>query len=161
MKFATATLPPKIKNKYEQLVAWFLGGIFLVLSLVQLVRFEKFITFIEGYISSDGAAMGQVIAAILVTLEVFALPFLLRMKLSPLMRIVSIVCGWLASLLLLSLALLLAYSTQVAVKIGMFVLIANFASSEWAVWFAAAVVTLTGMVSYLLCGDIKYPRAGK
>lgn len=161
MKFATATLPPKLKNKNAQWFAWLLAGIFLLLSLVQLVRFEKFITLIEDYLPDGGVAAGQVIAALLVVFEVFALPFLLRMKLSPLMRIFSMVCGWLASLLLLGLVILMSSSQLTISDSGTFGLIANIASSEWAIWFASGTITLTGIVSYLLCGDITRPRAGK
>ncbi len=131
MKQVTATLPPKLKNKNTQFFAWLLGFIFLCLVLVQLVRFEKFVIFAESMLS--GAEAGKVIAAVIVVTEVFALPFLLRMRLSPLMRIFSMICGWLTALIWLWLAMT--------------------AFQEF-VWLSIVLVILTGYVSYVLRGDI-------
>ncbi|MCA9339261.1 hypothetical protein KC939_02850 [Candidatus Saccharibacteria bacterium] len=131
MKQIKAVLPPKLKNKHAQFFAWFLGLIFLLMALVQLVKFEKFTPFIESVF--DGGAAGKAIAAIIVTTEVFALPFLLRMALSPLMRFCSMVCGWLAALTWLWISL--TYASEL---IGL----------------SFSLVILAGYVSYLLRGDI-------
>lgn len=131
MKQIKAALPHKLKNKHAQFFAWFLGLIFLLMALVQLVKFEKFTPFIESVF--DGGAAGKAIAAIIVTTEVFALPFLLRMRLSHLMRIVSMVCGWFAAFIWLWISL--TYASEL---IGL----------------SFSLVILAGYVSYLLRGDI-------
>ncbi len=132
MKQIIATLPPKLKNKHAQLFAWFLGLLFLLMALMQLVKFEKFTPFIETIF--DGGGAEKAIAAIIVTAEVFALPFLLRMRLSPLMRVTSMVCGWFVALLWLWISV---------------IFLQEF------IWVGVLLAVLTGYVSYLLRSDSK------
>lgn len=62
----------------------------------QLFSFERFPAVIEDMWLpgvSDNAT--RVLAAVIVAMEVLALPFLLRLHLSPAMRVLSMVLGWL------------------------------------------------------------------
>lgn len=138
MKQIKAALPPKLKNKHAQFFAWLLGLIFLLMALVQLVKFEDFTPFVGSVF--DGGAAEKVIAAIIVTTEVFALPFLLRMRLSPLMRIASMVCGWFAALIWLWISI---------------------ASLQQFMWLGFSLAALTVYVSCLLWSDIIKPHSKK
>jgi hypothetical protein len=65
------------------------------MAVAQLFTFEEFPTVIETLLGTDNQVFSHTIAALLVTLEVAALPALLFMPLSPAMRTVSRIAGWL------------------------------------------------------------------
>lgn len=93
MVFAKVTEAPKPRTKVSQYVARLFGILLLGMAVTQLFSFEKFIPIIETYQLPGGHATAVMIASIIVICEVFALPFILRMKISPLMRIASMICG--------------------------------------------------------------------
>ena len=95
MAFTQSILAPQPRTKNSATVALLLAGILVIMAVGQLFSFEKFIPLIESYWLPGGHGTAVVVASLLVTAEVFALPFLLRMRLSTLMRIVSMVAGWL------------------------------------------------------------------
>lgn len=105
MKFARAEPAPAPKTDTVPRVALFYAAILLVMAVAQLFSFERFIPLIEGFGLPGGRATAALVAGTVVIVEVFALPFLLRMKLSPLMRATSMVCGWLAVAVWLKLAI--------------------------------------------------------
>lgn len=89
MKLAKAVAASEPKSEAVKRIAWIYTAILVVLVLGQLYAFEKFIPLIESYGFSGGELTVSLIAAVIVIAEVFALPFLIRMPLSPLMRYVS------------------------------------------------------------------------
>ncbi len=97
--FANATSAPATKSPTAAKVAIGLAAVMVMLVVAQLFTFEDFPNVIhEMAISGIGDSEAILIAALIVVGEVFAIPFLLGMKLSPLMRIVSMVLGWLIGL---------------------------------------------------------------
>lgn len=105
MKFARAEPASAPKTDTAPRVALFYAVILLIMAVAQLFSFEKFIPLVEGFGLPGGHGTAALVASVLVIIEVFALPFLLRMRLSPLMRIVSMVCGWLVVAAWLKLAI--------------------------------------------------------
>lgn len=93
MKKVKAVEAPKPRSEMAKIAAWVYAAILVAMALGQLYAFEKFIPLIEEYSLPGGDAMAGVVAALIVTVEVFALPFLLRMRISPLLRWVSLVCS--------------------------------------------------------------------
>lgn len=73
-----------------------LAAIFVILILAQLFAFEKMGTTIAGLVPGLAVALAKPFAAIIVVLEVAALPSLLVVPLSPLARVCSRVAGPLA-----------------------------------------------------------------
>jgi hypothetical protein len=63
------------------------------MATAQLFSYEKFPSVMSGYWLLGDQATVHLFAAGIVSSEVFALPFLLRMKVSPLMRALSMVCS--------------------------------------------------------------------
>jgi hypothetical protein len=60
------------------------------LAIWQLVALDSFIPYISSYLEADKVTPGTtVIAMILIGMEVFSVPFLLRLRLSPLARFCS------------------------------------------------------------------------
>lgn len=95
-------------------IAWIYAAVLTIMAVGQLFSFEKFIPLMTDYALPGGHGTGMLIAGLAVVAEVFALPFLLRMPLSPLMRWFSLVCSLLIAGLWLGLAITaLTYSSTI------------------------------------------------
>ena len=93
MKKVVAVLAPEPRSVIARNLAWVYAAILVVMALGQLYAFEKFIPLITAYGLPGGETMATVIASLIVFAEIFALPFLLRMRVSPLMRWFSLACS--------------------------------------------------------------------
>lgn len=93
MKKVVATNAEKPRSKLSGNIAWAYAAVLTVMVVAQLFSFEKFIPTIADYGLAGGHGTATLFASLIVISEVFALPFLLRMPLSPLMRWFSLLCG--------------------------------------------------------------------
>ncbi len=100
-----AVAAPAPKSQTYARIAWAYAAILVVMVVAQLFSFEKFIPLIADYWLPGGQGTTVLVAGVIVTTEVFALPYLLRMPLSPLMRACSIGCSFVVPLLWLWLSL--------------------------------------------------------
>lgn len=98
MHFPLAYSPSKPASSPAIILSWLLIFILIVTVIAQLIIYEKYVTIIQNYQLLASPPLGKVFAALIVVLEVMALPFLLRMGLSRLMRLASAACLVLASL---------------------------------------------------------------
>jgi len=94
IKFANATLPRPVKSKRLLIFPYAAAALLVVFVLAQLVTFDKLEAVFDG-ITPD---WGKVWLAIVTLSEVFALPYLLRMRLSRLARFVSLLLGYMVVL---------------------------------------------------------------
>jgi len=92
---AQPTAAPISKSKESRIVSFALAGLLVFMVVAQLFTFEDFPDVIAGMWLPGGEALATVLAASIVSTEVFALPFLLGIRLSVAMRVVSMVLGWL------------------------------------------------------------------
>ncbi|MFZ1360579.1 MAG: hypothetical protein WAS27_00910 [Candidatus Saccharimonadales bacterium] len=97
--FAVATPPPKLKTQYDYYASLACAGLLTIMLVSQLFTFEETVAVMEGL------GLSKVILSVIVSMELFALPFLLRMRLSPLMRIVSMTTGWVVAVAWLAIAI--------------------------------------------------------
>lgn len=86
MVLAKALAAPTPRSKTAVRVAWVYAAILVIMLIGQLFAFEKFIPLIQDYWLPGGYGTAVLIACCIAVAEVFALPYLLRMPLSPLMR---------------------------------------------------------------------------
>lgn len=105
MVLAKAVPAAEPRSETVKKVAWLYAAILVVMTLGQLYAFEKFIPIIQEYGLPGGEATATLVAAVIVIVQVFALPFLLRMPLSPLMRLCSLVFSVLAPVIWLTLSI--------------------------------------------------------
>jgi len=94
--FSKATLAPVPKTRNAWLAGVLLAGFFVIMVVGQLFAFEDFPAVLAAFTLPGGETLAVIYAGVIVTLEVLALPFLLGLGLSKAMRVVSMVCGWLA-----------------------------------------------------------------
>jgi hypothetical protein len=92
--FVQPTPAPAPKTVNTKIVSITLAAFFVILAVAQLYSFEEFPDVIASFWLPGSHVLSHVCAALIVTGEVLALPFLLSMRLSPAMRIVSMVAGW-------------------------------------------------------------------
>jgi len=96
MHFVRA-LPAKKPTQLSVVAAsLYLAGFFVVTAVLQLFAFESYPDVIRSYGLPMASELALPFAALVVCLEIFAIPYLLWMKLSPLMRWVSMISGWIA-----------------------------------------------------------------
>lgn len=91
-----ATEAPKPRTGNAWLASLLLAAFFIIMVVGQLFTFEDFPGVLGATMLPGGETFAIMAATVVVTLEVLALPFLLRLRLSVAMRVVSMVVGWLA-----------------------------------------------------------------
>ena len=111
MKLATAQYPKGKINIATTMFCYVLVGVIIVMVLSQLMTIEKLLPIIENYQLPGGSPTAKITIFLLAVSGIFALPFLLRMSLSPLFRICS--------------TILLNVYALIWVKLGVWVMISN------------------------------------
>lgn len=95
IKFATPTKPNTINSRTILYISYGLGLWVAALAAAQMVSFEEFVEAFRRY-ELGGEAFTVAVAVSIIALEVFAVPFLLRLSLSRAARFVS---AWFALLI--------------------------------------------------------------
>ena len=142
----TAAVTPKTSN--IRVASLTLATAFVVLAVAQLFKFESFPAVIAGFWLPGGEPTAKLVAALLVTGEVLALPFLLSIRLSPAMRVFSMALGWLTIAGWLFLALWANLTTNVVGSMGLFGATLSVPVGWWAVFFFAALGVLSVWASW-------------
>ena len=149
MKLLRKTTPAsKPRTKESRQIAYSYAFLLIVLVLCQLFTFDKFITLLQSFAFPGGDMMAHLVASIIVVSEVFALPFLLELNLSPLMRVVSMVFGWIAPLLWFKLALWLIFSVNTATNTGLLGTVVGIVPGWWMVYITVALGLIAAWASW-------------
>ncbi len=146
--FAVPTPAPDVKTEHIRTIALFYAGILTMMVVAQLFSFEEFIPLIESFNLPGGAGAGTVIACLIVVAEVFALPFLLRMRTSPLMRVISMLCGWLVPLLWLGITIWLNIADVQTGNVGLLGTKLELPVGWWATLYSCALGVLAIWASW-------------
>ncbi|MCD8561753.1 hypothetical protein LRY29_01655 [Candidatus Saccharibacteria bacterium] len=93
--FIQPTYAPKPRGEATVPISVLYAGILTVMAVGQLFTFEEFLSLLQTFDLPMSEAMAYVLAPVIVVCEVLALPFLLRMSLSPAFRWLSMILGWL------------------------------------------------------------------
>jgi predicted neutral ceramidase superfamily lipid hydrolase len=133
--FPKAVKPPKLVKSYAPVLGYVAASILAIVAIVHLFRIDTLVPIINDTLPGGARAAGTFVVVIVLA-EVFALPFLLRIKLSPLAHIVS---GFLAVFAPLLWMLLAIWSYGNDLSVGLFgefvqtpsTLLLLFASAVW------------------------------
>lgn len=136
--FATPTDSPLPKSPYVRPVCLGFAGIIILMVVAQLFTFEDFPEVIARMDIWNGGDYAALWAAVIVTFEVFMLPFLLGMRLSILMRFVSMVAGWCVVAVWLATSVWADKSSDS----GLLGATATLASGAWMTFFCLALAVL-------------------
>ncbi len=143
-----ATSAKKPKTRESQQVAYAYAAVLVILVLAQLFTFEKFLILLESFWLPGGKPTAYLLGSIIVVCEVMALPFLLRLKLSPLMRITSMALGWLVPIIWLLLTLWLLFTVNAVSNIGLLGTTVKLIPGWWAVFFCVAIGMMAAWASW-------------
>jgi hypothetical protein len=146
--FVKSTEAKKPKLESSKWAALLLAGILIVMLVGQLFTFEKFPAVLQGlgFFSSEGGS--RIAAALIVIFELAALPFLLRMRLSPFARVSSMCAGWLVLLYWFVTAICLNASLNISDNSGVLGGTVAIPVGAWMITFFMALGVLHGWASY-------------
>lgn len=133
----------KPKSSYVQPVSLLLAAILLLMTVAQLFKYEEFPEVLAtiGIGGWEGIA-----AAIIVILEVAALPFLLFIQLTPAMRFLSMTAGWAVVAWWIVVSLTAAFNG--AGDSGFFGAVVDVPGSWGGVFFALSLAVLMAWASW-------------
>jgi len=145
---AKATSAKKPKTRESQNVAYIYAAILVILALTQLFTFDKFLVLLESFWLPGGKTVAYLLGSGIVVCEVLALPFLLRLKLSPLMRITCMVLGWMVPIIWLLLTIWLLSTINAISNIGFFGTTVELMPGWWAIFVCIAIAILAAWASW-------------
>lgn len=144
MKRIIATWPSEPRTKDSARAAQIYAGVLAIIVTVWLLGFNHFVVALDSYdlpLSNSGLSA----AIYLACLAILALPFLLRMKLSPAMRVASMTAGILTALSWLGLSV---WSTIHADQIHYIALLAPVLELPPGWWMIALAVGICVLAAW-------------
>lgn len=129
-------------------MAYAYATVLIVVVLCQLFSFDGLLKLFEEFNLPGGSVIVNLMGGIIVVSEVFALPFLLQMRTSPLMRIVSMVFGWLVPVAWLKLSLWLMITNNSVSNIGFLGTLVDLTPGWWAVFICLALGIMAAWASW-------------
>ncbi|MFZ2125182.1 MAG: hypothetical protein WA087_03200 [Candidatus Saccharimonadales bacterium] len=149
MKFFVEAVPARTpKTREVKQVAYLYAAILVVFVLAQLFTFDDFLRLVTSFYIPGGKAASYFLASLIVSAEVLALPFLLGMSASPLMRIISMVLGWIVPAIWIFFAVWLNVTINAVLNIGYLGTVVNLMPGWWAVCFGVAMAILAAWASW-------------
>ena len=158
MKLATAHFPKVKANKLTLFFSYGLVVVIIAMVVSQLMTIEKLLPIIENYQLPGGSPSAKIIIFFSATCGVFALPFLLRMSLSPLFRIFSAFLLNVYSLIWFGLGLWIAIESPPLIGTGIFGGLLKSMPGEVVLPFATVLLASTIFTTWLLRDDLKFRR---
>jgi len=143
MSFFVQSVPATQPKSAESLKISILYAVILVIfAVTQLFTFEEFMIFIQSVNLPFGESASYVFAPLLIVAEVFALPFLLRMRLSPAFRYVSLLLSCLAAALWIFLSSWIIFTNAPVETIGFLGTLVTLAPGLWALFISLSLAVL-------------------
>ena len=143
---ASSPISPRTKNAPTLALAF--AGIIVVFAVAQLFSFEDLIGLFESFWMPGGIRFAHFLVALLVIVEVFSLPFLLRIRVSLAMRLFSMMCTWLVAGIWLYISLWLMVSTNAVSNIGFLGTVIKLLPGWWSVLVSVGLAVLAGWSSW-------------
>ena len=137
---------PMPKTEDSKKIAWVYAGVLLVMVVLQIFNFKEFVDVFIGFWPHHQTA-GAVLAGVVAFSEVFAIPFLLRMKLSNGFRVFSMFLSWLVPAIWLFIAISLAGSATVK-NVGVLGSEITVTPGLWVVFIITALALLSVWASW-------------
>lgn len=143
---STSAKPARTANSQKIVYAY--AFILIVFILGQLFTFDDFIRLLDSFWLPGGMSGAHLLGSSIIACELFALPFLLRIDLSRLMRVISMVLGWLVPLIWLGLSLWVNLTVNAISNIGFMGSLIQFTPGWWTIFVCLALGILSGWASW-------------
>ncbi|HRQ87046.1 MAG TPA: hypothetical protein PLY16_02960 [Candidatus Saccharibacteria bacterium] len=144
--FVSATTAPSPKTTNSKTIAIAYAALLTTFAVTQLFWFENLPTLFESF--GFEPVLAVLSAALIVSLEVLAIPFLLRMRLSPAFRYLSMACGWLVAIFWISVSLYVMISGAHVSTIGFLGSEIPITPGWWAVFMSFALLVMATWASW-------------
>lgn len=155
MKFGLSHSPVSPVSPTTFLLCWGIVGVLIVMASLQLIAYEKFVPIIQNYHLFDNPSTSQIFSAFIIITEVMAMPFLLRMRVSPLLRSLSAGCLVLTVLWWLTLGIYGTFIDSSITKTGLLGGFLSSTSSFIVLAFAILLAVVSVMVIWRLRSDLE------
>lgn len=140
------TSVPKTKNIVP--VAYIYSTILVICAVTQMLSFTDFQELIDSFWLPGGAPLAYFLAGFIIIAEIFALPFLLRIRASPFVRYSSMVLSWIVPLFWLTISLWLMLTINAVSNVGLVGTVVKLMPGWWAVFFSIALGILAIWASW-------------
>lgn len=130
----------------------------MAFAVTQLFSFTNFQLLVESYWLPGGAQGAAFLSGIIVVAEVFALPFLLRMKVSIAMRVISMIFGWLVPLIWVGINIWSLTTVNALHNIGFLGTVISLEPGWWTLLFSVAIGVLAAWASWGMWPQFKHPQ---
>ncbi|MBI3494657.1 hypothetical protein HY004_01585 [Candidatus Saccharibacteria bacterium] len=154
MKLAVAHFPKGKVNNLTLFTSYGLSAIIIAMVVAQLMTIEKLLPIIENYQLPGGSPSAKIIIFLSATCGVFALPFLLRMNLSPLFRILSALLLNVYALIWLGLGLWITVNNPPLIGTGLFGGLLKSIPGEVVLPFGSLLFVGTVFITWSLRSDL-------
>ena len=128
---------PKTKNIVP--VTYGYATILVVFAVAQILTFGDFHELIDSFWLPGGASLAYFLAGFIIIAEIFALPFLLQLRVSPFIRYSSRVLSWVVPLFWISISLWLMSTINAVTNVGFVGTVVKLMPGWWAVFFSIAL----------------------
>ncbi len=145
---AKTTDAPRLKNQNIKQLGILLAGLYTVYAVTQLFSFEDFTSLTISFDLFGSAVLSTILASLIVVGEVFSLPYLLRMRVSALMRVFSMACAWAVALIWLTVSLWLVSTVNAVPSFGLFGGLLDVEPGWWSVFFSLSLVILNAWIAW-------------
>lgn len=143
-----ATPAPKPRSKDVVSASILYAGLLTAMAVAQLFTFDALIEHLVILDLPGGRAMAHALVPIIIASEVFALPFLLRMALSPAFRVASMGLGWLVALLWLYVSTWTVLFVPEATTVGYLGTVFDTVPGWWAILVALSMGVLAAWAAW-------------
>ena len=146
--FVKPVAAPKPRTAESRKIATAYAVILVILAVAQLFTFDTFLDLLVTFEFAGGRQMAYFLASLLVVSEVFALPFLLRMAVSPLFRWVSMGFALLSPLIWVKITTWLVIMDVAVTNVGFLGTVVEVMPGWWAVFVSAALTILAAWTAW-------------
>lgn len=143
-----ATEAPKPRTRESRQMALLFAGILVLFAVAQLFTFDEFVSVIPALNLPIGPVITYMIAPLIIVAEVFALPFLLGMKVSIAFRWLSMFFGWFTAGAWFFMSVWVVLTNQPVETIGLFGTILELAPGLWAIFLSLALCILAAWTGW-------------
>lgn len=158
MKLATARYPKGKISTSTSILCYGLAIVIIVMVISQLMTIEKFLPIMQNYQLLGGTLTAKIVVFMLATSGVFALPFLLRMSLSPLFRLCSAILLNIYALIWVKLGLWVMMTNPPLISTGLLGSLGKGIPEAVILPFSAILLAASFAATWLLRSDLRFKK---
>lgn len=137
--FVKSTPAPKPRTANSATISILYAVILVVFAVTQLFSFEEFLVYMQSIGLPFSENINYAFAPLLITAEVFAIPFLLRMRLSPAFRYLSLGLGFVVAIFWIFLSSWVVLSGAPVDSIGFLGTLVTLTPGWWAIFISLSL----------------------